>query len=152
MNCLIPSKIVIDWRINHVTKKRNLHFSFFILYIAESASLIFAATHFLHPPAPSEGSNDDTSFVDDGRATGDRWHHVLLVQERRKALIKKVSWYIVHCDFMTEKCSLHTRWRHQVDTFTAIQAFVSGIHRSPLVSPDKGLWREALMVYFICTW
>ena len=30
--------------------------------------------------------------------------------------------------------------------------FVRGIHRSPMNSPHKGQWREALMFSLICTW
>ena len=41
-------------------------------------------------------------------------------------------------------------WRHQMETFSALLAFVRGIHRSPVNSPHKGQWRGALMFSFIC--
>ena len=43
-------------------------------------------------------------------------------------------------------------WRHQMDTFSALQALCAGIHRSAVNSPHKGQWREALMLSFICAW
>ena len=42
-------------------------------------------------------------------------------------------------------------WRHQMETFSALLAFVQGIHRSPVNSPHKGQWRGALMFSLICT-
>ena len=42
-----------------------------------------------------------------------------------------------------------TRWRHQMETFSELLAFVRGIHRSPLNSPHKGQWRGALMFSLI---
>ena len=41
-------------------------------------------------------------------------------------------------------------WRHQMETFSALLAFVRGIHRSPVNSPQKGQWRRALMFTLIC--
>ena len=41
-------------------------------------------------------------------------------------------------------------WRHQMETFYALLAFVRGIHRSPVNSPHKGQWRGALMFTLIC--
>ena len=41
-------------------------------------------------------------------------------------------------------------WRHQMETFSALLAFVRGIHRSPVNSPHKGQWRGALMFTLIC--
>ena len=43
-----------------------------------------------------------------------------------------------------------TWWRHHVETFSALLAM--GIHRSPVNSPHKGQWREALMFSVICAW
>ena len=44
-------------------------------------------------------------------------------------------------------------WRcHQMETFSALLAFVWGIHRSPVNSPHKGQWRGALMFSLICVW
>ena len=45
-----------------------------------------------------------------------------------------------------------TWWRHQMETFSALLAFVRGIHRSPVNSSHKGQWRGALMFSFICAW
>ena len=42
-------------------------------------------------------------------------------------------------------------WRHQMETFPRNRPFVRGIHRSPVNSPHKGQWREALMFSLICT-
>ena len=36
-------------------------------------------------------------------------------------------------------------WRHQMETFSVLLAFVRGIHRSPVNSPHKGQWRRSLM-------
>ena len=36
--------------------------------------------------------------------------------------------------------------------FPCYWPFVRGIHRSPVHSPHKGQWREALMFSLICTW
>ena len=41
-------------------------------------------------------------------------------------------------------------WRHQMETFSALLAFVRGIHRSPVNSPHKGQWRGALGFSLIC--
>ena len=38
------------------------------------------------------------------------------------------------------------KWKH----FLRYCPFVRGIHRSPVISPDKGQWRGALMLSFIC--
>ena len=43
-------------------------------------------------------------------------------------------------------------WRHQMEIFSALLAFVRGIHRSPMNSPQKGHWWGALMFSLICTW
>ena len=40
------------------------------------------------------------------------------------------------------------KWKH----FPRYWPFVRGIHRSPVNSPHKGQWREALMFSLICTW
>ena len=44
------------------------------------------------------------------------------------------------------------RWRHQMETFSALLAICAGIHRSPVNSHHKGQWRGALMFSLICTW
>ena len=40
------------------------------------------------------------------------------------------------------------KWKH----FPRNWPFVRGIHRSPVNSPHKGQWREALMFSLICVW
>ena len=40
------------------------------------------------------------------------------------------------------------KWKH----FPRYWPFVRGIHRSPVNSPHKGRWREALMFSLICAW
>ena len=40
------------------------------------------------------------------------------------------------------------KWKH----FARYWPFVRGIHRSPVNSPHKGLWRKALMFSLICLW
>ena len=40
------------------------------------------------------------------------------------------------------------KWKH----FPPYWPFVRGIHRSPVNSPHKGHWREALMFSLICAW
>ena len=40
------------------------------------------------------------------------------------------------------------KWKH----FTRYWPFMRGIHRSPVNSPHKGQWREALMFSLICAW
>ena len=39
-----------------------------------------------------------------------------------------------------------------MEIFSALQAFMRGIHRSPVNSPHKGQWRRALMFSLICGW
>ena len=45
-----------------------------------------------------------------------------------------------------------SRWRHQMETFSALLAFCGGIHRSPVTSPYKGQWRGDLMFSLIRAW
>ena len=48
--------------------------------------------------------------------------------------------------------TLYTWWRHQMETFSALQALCAGIHRSPVNSPHKGQCRGALMFSLIFDW
>ena len=43
-------------------------------------------------------------------------------------------------------------WRHQTGTFSALLALCAGNSRSPVNSPHKDQWREALMFDLICAW
>ena len=43
-------------------------------------------------------------------------------------------------------------WRHQMETFSALLAFMRGIHRSPVNSPHKDQWHGALMFSLVCVW
>ena len=45
-----------------------------------------------------------------------------------------------------------TWWRHQTETFSAWLAFVRGIHRSTMNSPNKGQRRGALVFSLIFAW
>ena len=39
-----------------------------------------------------------------------------------------------------------------METFSALLAFVQGVHRSPVKSPRKGQWRGDFMFSLICAW
>ena len=43
-----------------------------------------------------------------------------------------------------------TWWHHQMETFSALLVLCAGIHRSPVNSPHRVLWRGALMFSLIC--
>ena len=43
-------------------------------------------------------------------------------------------------------------WHHQMEAFSALLAFVWGIHRSPVNFPHKGQWRGTLVFSLICAW
>ena len=43
-------------------------------------------------------------------------------------------------------------WRHQMETFSALQTPCEVNHRSPVDSSHKGQWGGALMSSFICAW
>ena len=43
-----------------------------------------------------------------------------------------------------------SRWRHQMETFSALLTVCAG--NSPVNSPHKGQWLGALMFSFICAW
>ena len=43
-------------------------------------------------------------------------------------------------------------WHHQMEAFSALLAFVCGIHRSPVNFPHKGQWRVTLVFSLICAW
>ena len=61
-----------------------------------------------------------------------------------------IATYFLHTVYsITTLCSW---WRHQMETFPALLAFVQGIHRSPVNSPPKGQWRGALKFSLICVW
>ena len=52
---------------------------------------------------------------------------------------------------LVNPCSVHDdviKWNH----FPGYWPFVRGIHRSPVNSPHKGQWREALMFSLTCPW
>ena len=53
--------------------------------------------------------------------------------------------------FLSEKCLYHDdvfKWKH----FPRNWPFVRRIHRSPVNSPHKDHWREALIFSLICVW
>ena len=45
-----------------------------------------------------------------------------------------------------------SRWRHQMETFSALLAICAGNSPVPGEFPDKGQWRGALMFSLICVW
>ena len=45
-----------------------------------------------------------------------------------------------------------TRWRHQMETFSALLAICAGNSPVPVNSPHKGQWRGALVFSLICAW
>ena len=46
----------------------------------------------------------------------------------------------------------YPRWRHQMETFSALLALCAGNSPVPVNSPHKGQWRGALMFSLICAW
>ena len=49
------------------------------------------------------------------------------------------------------RLNTYSRWRHQMETFSALLALcVRGIHRSLVNFPHNGRWRGALMFSLIC--
>ena len=65
---------------------------------------------------------------------------------------KAVTWYewhgCWHRSGNTTKRDHVIKWK----LFPRYWPFVRGIHRSPVNSPHKGQWREALMFSLICAW
>ena len=55
-------------------------------------------------------------------------------------------------DFHMAIFDAHAWRRHQMETFSALLAFVREIHRSPVNSSHKGQWRWALIFSLICAW
>ena len=68
------------------------------------------------------------------------------------AFIASVTAWITHERLFKSSPCHWTWWRHQMETFSALLAFVRGLHRSPANSLHKGQWRGALMFYLICAW
>ena len=69
-----------------------------------------------------------------------------------------VLWIIVLCKFFS-KCHYYAMketpmawWRHQKENFPRYWPSVWGIPRSPVNSPHKGQWQEALMLSLIYPW
>ena len=72
----------------------------------------------------------------------------------RKQNTTKLCTYFMGCSVdinpLYHACSYKCSWwRHQTETFSALLAFVRGIHRSPVNSPHKGQWHGALMFSLI---
>ena len=61
------------------------------------------------------------------------------------------SWIRFNHFFMSNHVNA-SWWRHQMKTFSALLAFVRGIHRSPVNYPHKGQWRGNLIFSLICAW
>ena len=60
--------------------------------------------------------------------------------------------YRAHLLTLSSLCSERSWWRRQMETLSWSLAICAGIHRSPVNSPHKGLWRGALMFSLICAW
>ena len=65
---------------------------------------------------------------------------------------KVLQLYFEHHQIVQFCLSGLTRWRHQMETFSAYSSFVRIIHRLPVNSPHKGQWHGALMFSLICVW
>ena len=67
---------------------------------------------------------------------------------------RAISWLFRDPDLCSQLTMLHVMlWlRHRMETFSALLAFVRGIHRSLVNSPQKGQWRGGLMFSLICAW
>ena len=78
------------------------------------------------------------------------WDTVALITAPRES---SQYWFTDCFDWITHSpiCP-STWWRHQMVTFSALLAFVQGIHRSPGNSPHNDQWRGALMFSLICDW
>ena len=51
-----------------------------------------------------------------------------------------------------EYAIIFPRWRHQMETFSALLAICAGNSPVPVNSLHKGQWRGALMFSLICVW
>ena len=65
----------------------------------------------------------------------------LVMQEAWASLAMVLTWFSRNHDDVI-------KWKH----FPRYWPYVRGIHRSPVNSPHKGQWREALMFSLICAW
>ena len=78
----------------------------------------------------------------DSSICGD-WIFLMYIHGIKVFLILRILW-ITMPNFYDEII----KWKH----FPRYWPFVRGIHRSPVNSPHKGLWRGALMFSLICAW
>ena len=65
------------------------------------------------------------------------------------------EWVAIHTLYIVcyfRLCVFPTRWRHQMETFSALLALCEGNSPVPVNSPLKGQWRGALMFSLICAW
>ena len=85
--------------------------------------------------------------------------HVVSLSYNRRFGKRSVSWYLsdwYFCRYRILRSSLRImfihddviKWKH----FPRYWPFVRRIHRSPVNSPHKGQWREALIFSLICVW
>ena len=58
--------------------------------------------------------------------------------------------YVDYNDATRRLKSTATRWRHQMEPFSALLALCAGNSPAPVNSPHKGQWRGALMFSLIC--
>ena len=58
------------------------------------------------------------------------------------------KWHNYNVQLQPQFFQRKIKWKH----FPRYWPFVRGIHRSPVNSPHKGQWREALIYSLICAW
>ena len=71
----------------------------------------------------------------------------VLITKKRKLSLKKMN-----LKMSAKHLTSRLWWRHQMETFSALLAFLWGIQRSLVNSSHKGQWRGALVFPLICTW
>ena len=79
-------------------------------------------------------------------------HLSLLSETGRRGINIDQAMHRIDSVYTSTQCALRLMWRHLMETLSALLAFVRGIHRSHVNSPNKGQWRRALMFSLICAW
>ena len=78
--------------------------------------------------------------------------HVIKESVFRNYFMKLYTRKWLMISYICHMAKISLRWRHQMETFSALLAFVRGIQRSPVNSLPKGQWRGALLSSLIYTW
>ena len=70
--------------------------------------------------------------------------------------LDQLQWHTTHCSIpmqLRKQIIVQDTWRrHQIEAFSAVLAFVRGLHRRSVDPPHKGQWRGALMFSLIIAW